>query len=87
MFHIIGMLLFGLIVGAFAKLVMPGRDGGGMIVTALLGLLGSLIGTVIGRVIGHDHYTAGWIMSIIGTLVVLAVYHLIARPHHQISIT
>ena len=89
MLHLIGMLLFGLIIGALAKLIMPGNDSGGIIATALLGLLGSLIGTVIGRVAfpGGGHYAAGWIMSIIGTLLVLALWRFIARPHSQISIT
>ena len=83
------MLLFGLIIGAIAKLIMPGQDSGGIIATALLGLLGSLLGTVIGRVVfpSHGHYVAGWIMSITGTLLVLALYRFIARPHAQFSIT
>jgi uncharacterized membrane protein YeaQ/YmgE (transglycosylase-associated protein family) len=77
--NIIGWLLFGLVVGAIAKFLMPGRDPGGWIVTILLGVAGSFVGgflasTLLGK--GGDS-TAGWIGSIIGAMVLLFVYRLI----------
>jgi uncharacterized membrane protein YeaQ/YmgE (transglycosylase-associated protein family) len=74
---IIMALVIGLIVGALAKLIMPGKDPGGMLVTALLGVAGSVIAFLIGRAVGW--YGAGSdgpgiIASIIGALVVLAAY-------------
>lgn len=75
MLSLIGQILFGLVVGVIAKLLMPGRDPGGIIVTALIGMLGALIGTIIGRVLwGGPGYRAGWILSIIGAVVVLWIY-------------
>lgn len=78
--HLIGFILFGLIVGAIAKLVMPGRDPGGIIVTALVGMAGALLGGWLGRtLLGHgEGYAAGWIMAIIGSLILLGIYRLIA---------
>ncbi len=75
--HIIGWIIFGLIVGVVAKLLMPGRDPGGFIVTILLGIAGSLVGGFIGRVLGlygPNQRAAGWILSIIGAVVILAIY-------------
>lgn len=79
--HLIGFIIFGLVVGALAKLLMPGRDPGGIIVTALIGMAGALLGGWIGRtLLGRgEGYAAGWIMAIIGTVVLLAIYRLIAR--------
>jgi uncharacterized membrane protein YeaQ/YmgE (transglycosylase-associated protein family) len=75
MLHLLGQALFGLVVGAIAKFVFPGPDPGGVLVTALLGLIGSMIGTFIGRALwGGGNYSAGWIMSILGTIVVLAIF-------------
>ncbi len=77
--HLIAFIIFGLVVGAIAKLVMPGRDPGGIIVTSLIGMAGALLGGWLGRTLlgnGED-YTAGWIMAIIGTLVLLGIYRLI----------
>ena len=74
--HIIGWLFFGLIVGVIAKLIMPGRDPGGVIVTALLGIAGSLAGGYAGHMLGNQNPNtgAGWIGSILGTLVLLVLY-------------
>ena len=78
--HLVGQALFGLIVGALAKLVFPGKDPGGIIVTALLGLIGSLLGTVLGRAFwGGPGYSAGWITSILGTIVILALYRAVTK--------
>jgi uncharacterized membrane protein YeaQ/YmgE (transglycosylase-associated protein family) len=80
MLHLLGQALFGLVVGALAKLVFPGKDPGGVIVTALLGLIGSLLGTVLGRALwGGADYSAGWITSILGTIVLLAIYRVATK--------
>lgn len=74
---ILGWILFGLIIGVLAKVIMPGRDPGGIIVTMLLGIAGSLLGGWFGRVIGlYDDYEngAGFIMSILGAIVLLGIY-------------
>ena len=73
---ILGWILFGLIVGALAKLVMPGRDPGGIIVTMLLGIAGAIIGGFIGRAMGlyGEGEAAGFIMSFLGAVVLLALY-------------
>ena len=78
MFHLIGQIIFGLIVGAIAKLIMPGKDPGGIIVTALIGMAGSLIGTFAGRVLwGGADYSSGWITSILGAVILLWIYRII----------
>jgi len=77
--EILWMALVGLVVGALAKLVMPGRDPGGVIVTALIGLTGGLLAGVIGRAAGwYEHNEgAGFIASIIGAVLLLAAYRAI----------
>jgi uncharacterized membrane protein YeaQ/YmgE (transglycosylase-associated protein family) len=75
MMHLLGQALFGLVVGAIAKLIMPGQDGGGILVTMLLGLVGSMVGTFVGRSLwGGADYSSGWITSILGAIVLLAIY-------------
>ena len=77
--HILGQVIFGLFVGIIAKLLMPGRDPGGMIITALIGMAGALIGTFIGRALwGDANYSAGWIMSIVGSILLLWLYRIFA---------
>lgn len=77
--EILWMALIGLVVGALAKLVMPGRDPGGVIVTALIGLAGGLLAGVIGRAAGwyNQNEGAGFIASIIGAVLLLAVYRMV----------
>ena len=77
---IIGWILFGLIVGVVAKLIMPGPDPGGMIVTILLGIVGALIGGFIGRMLGWygEGDPVGFIMAVIGAIVVLFGYRKIS---------
>ena len=77
---ILGWILFGLVIGALAKLVMPGRDPGGIIVTMLLGIAGALLGGFVGRAMGmyDEGEAAGWIMSFVGAVVLLALYRMIA---------
>jgi uncharacterized membrane protein YeaQ/YmgE (transglycosylase-associated protein family) len=80
MFHLIGQAIFGLVVGVIAKMLVPGKDPGGLIVTALIGVVGSLIGTFLGRFIqGDPNYSAHWLMSILGAVILLAVYRFIKR--------
>ena len=75
---ILGWILFGLIVGALAKLVMPGRDPGGIIVTMLLGIAGAVLGGFLGRALGlyHEGDAAGFVMSFIGAVILLAIYRI-----------
>lgn len=77
--HLLWMIVIGLIVGALAKLIMPGRDPGGIIVTILLGIAGSVVAGLIGRAVGwySAGQPAGFIASIIGAIIILAIYRLI----------
>lgn len=79
--HWLWVILIGLVIGAVAKLLMPGKDPGGFIVTTLLGIAGSVLATWLGRVIGWytDEQSAGFIMSVIGAVLLLAVYHLVRK--------
>lgn len=72
----ISWLVFGLIVGALAKLFMPGKDPGGIVVTILLGIAGSVIGGFIGQALGWygPGQYAGWIVSILGAILLLFIY-------------
>jgi uncharacterized membrane protein YeaQ/YmgE (transglycosylase-associated protein family) len=76
--YIIGWILFGLAVGIVAKLLMPGRDPGGFFITALLGIVGALLGGFLGRLVGWygDGDSVGFVMAIIGSLILLAAYRL-----------
>ena len=76
MLGVLGWMLFGLIVGVIAKLLMPGRDPGGFIVTVLLGIAGALVAGFLGRAIGlyGSNDGAGYIMSIIGAVLLLFAY-------------
>ena len=80
MVGIVGWILFGLIVGVIAKLIMPGRDPGGIIVTMLLGIVGAVLGGFLGRSLGFygPQQAAGWLMSIVGAIVVLMLYRVLA---------
>jgi uncharacterized membrane protein YeaQ/YmgE (transglycosylase-associated protein family) len=79
---IIAWILFGFIVGIVAKLLMPGRDPGGFIVTIALGIVGALLGGFLGRAMGFYGLSegAGWLVSILGAVILLALYRLMARP-------
>jgi uncharacterized membrane protein YeaQ/YmgE (transglycosylase-associated protein family) len=81
MFHLIWVAIIGLVVGALAKLIMPGRDPGGIFITMAIGIAGAFLGTFLGRAIGHygPDESAGFIMSLIGALILLAIYHFIRR--------
>ena len=77
--HLLWMIVIGLIVGALAKLIMPGRDPGGVIVTILLGIAGSVVAGLVGRAVGwySEGQSAGFIASVVGAIVILAIYRLI----------
>jgi uncharacterized membrane protein YeaQ/YmgE (transglycosylase-associated protein family) len=79
MFGVLGWILFGLIVGALAKLVMPGRDPGGIIVTMALGIAGALVGGFIGRALGWygPNDGAGFLMSFLGAILLLWIYRML----------
>jgi len=76
---ILWTIIIGLIVGALAKLVMPGKDPGGIIITILLGIVGAFVGTFLGRALGlyAAGEPAGWIMSVIGAVIVLLIYRMV----------
>lgn len=78
MFGVLGWILFGLVVGVIAKLLMPGRDPGGFIVTILLGIVGALMGGWIGRAMGlyAPNEPAGFFMALIGAILLLAIYRM-----------
>ena len=78
---ILAWILFGLVVGIIAKLLMPGRDPGGFIVTILLGIAGALVGGFAGRAMGlyAENQGAGWLMSILGAIILLALYRMMVR--------
>ena len=87
--HILWMLIIGLIVGAIAKLIMPGRDPGGLIVTMLLGIAGSVVAGFLGRAIGFYHAPGsgpGIIASIIGAVILLAIYRLIVGRRGHVTV-
>jgi uncharacterized membrane protein YeaQ/YmgE (transglycosylase-associated protein family) len=81
MLHWIWEAIIGLVIGAIAKLLMPGKDPGGFIITMLLGVAGSLVATWLGQAIGwyQEGQSAGFIMSIVGAVLLLAIYHFVRR--------
>ena len=83
MFNLIGQLIVGLIVGVLARLLLPGREAFppgalGWLLTAVLGIAGAFLGTMIGGALwGGENYAAGWIMSIIGAILLLLIVRMI----------
>ena len=73
--------IIGLVVGIIAKFLMPGKDPGGFIITAILGILGSFLATWLGRAMGwyQEGATAGWIASIIGAIILLLIYRFFSK--------
>jgi uncharacterized membrane protein YeaQ/YmgE (transglycosylase-associated protein family) len=86
MLAFIWMLFIGLIVGALAKLVMPGHDPGGILVTMLLGIAGALVAGFVGRHLGlyEPGQSAGFIISTLGAILLLAFYRLVKRRSHAV---
>jgi uncharacterized membrane protein YeaQ/YmgE (transglycosylase-associated protein family) len=81
---IIGYIIIGLIGGAIAKAILPGKQGGGWLATILLGIVGALLGGFVGGALLNVHYdkifsVSGLITTIIGSLVVLVIWRLISR--------
>lgn len=79
--NLIWTFILGLIVGVVAKAVMPGKDPGGLIITAILGIAGSFVGTYVGQFLGwyHQGETAGFLMSILGAIILLAIYRMFKK--------
>jgi uncharacterized membrane protein YeaQ/YmgE (transglycosylase-associated protein family) len=84
--HILWALIIGLIAGALAKLFMPGKDPGGIVVTMLLGVAGSLVAGFLGRALGfyrNPGQGPGIIASIIGAMILLGIYRLVVARRHR----
>jgi uncharacterized membrane protein YeaQ/YmgE (transglycosylase-associated protein family) len=81
MFGLIGWILFGLIVGAIAKLLMPGKDPGGLLITMLLGVAGAMLGGFLGRAMGmyREGEPAGFFMAVVGSILLLFLYRMFMR--------
>ena len=79
---ILGWIVFGFIVGVVAKLLMPGRDPGGFVVTIAIGIVGALIGGFLGRVLGiyREGDPVGFLMAVIGSIILLWIYRRTAGP-------
>ena len=77
--HIIWTIVIGFIVGVVAKLLMPGKDPGGFIITTLLGIGGAVVATALGRLVGWygEGGSAGFIAAVIGAVLILGVYRMI----------
>jgi uncharacterized membrane protein YeaQ/YmgE (transglycosylase-associated protein family) len=80
-FGLLWAIIIGFVVGALAKLIMPGRDPGGFIVTILLGIGGSVVATWLGRTLGwyHNQQSARFIGSVVGAVIILAIYRMFIR--------
>ena len=87
MFSILGTIIVGLVVGVLARFLLPGRENfpagiAGIVLTAVLGIIGAFVGTFIGRALGFSSadgelYAAGWIMSLIGAVLILLLYRMV----------
>jgi uncharacterized membrane protein YeaQ/YmgE (transglycosylase-associated protein family) len=80
MFGIIGWIVFGLIVGIVAKFLMPGKDPGGFVITALIGIVGAMVGGFLGRSLGlyREGEPAGFFMAVLGSIILLLIYRMVA---------
>ena len=74
--HVLGWIVFGLIVGVVAKLLMPGRDPGGFVVTVVIGIVGALLGGFLGRMLGlyREGDPVGFLMAVLGSILLLWIY-------------
>ena len=83
---IVWTLIIGLVVGVIAKVLMPGKDPGGVIITILLGIAGSFVGTYLGRALGFygEGSSAGFVMSVLGAMLLLLIYRFV---RHSASTT
>jgi uncharacterized membrane protein YeaQ/YmgE (transglycosylase-associated protein family) len=82
----IGWIFFGLIVGVIGKLLMPGRDPGGFVITILLGIAGALLGGFLGRSLGlyREDDPVGFIMAVIGSIILLMIYRFAVGRRHTV---
>lgn len=78
---VIGWIIFGLIAGIVAKLLTPGRDPGGFVITTLIGIVGAVIGGYLGRGLGwyQEGEPVGFLMAVVGSIVLLLLYRVVAR--------
>ena len=74
-------LIFGLVVGALARVIVPGKESGGWLLSLLLGVVGSFVGAFLGRAMGfyREGEAAGFVMSLLGSILLLGAYHVFAR--------
>ncbi|RYY80857.1 MAG: GlsB/YeaQ/YmgE family stress response membrane protein [Moraxellaceae bacterium] len=86
MFSLIGAIIIGFFAGLIARAIHPGNDKAGFIVTTVLGVIGALVATYLGRWLGWyaDGEAAGFIMSVVGAVIVLFIYNLIMRSRHRV---
>ena len=84
--NILWAIVVGLVIGALAKLIMPGRDPGGVLVTILLGIAGAVLASYLGRAMGWyaAGQSAGFIASVVGAILLLAIYRLIRGRPRQV---
>ena len=84
--HLILFLVFGLVVGALARLIVPGREPGGWLTSMLLGVLGAMLGGFVGRAMGfyQPGQPAGFVMALIGAIAVVGIYH--AVTHRRFAV-
>ncbi|GAA2203220.1 GlsB/YeaQ/YmgE family stress response membrane protein [Sinomonas flava] len=85
---ILAFLILGLIAGAIAKAIMPGRQGGGILITMLLGVVGAILGGWIGSAIfgiGLQEFWSiqTWLVAIVGSIIVLAIFGMVTRRRHH----
>lgn len=78
---LLGWIIVGLVAGALAKLIMPGKDPGGIVVTILLGIAGALLAGFLGQALNlyAPGEAAGWIAATVGAIILLAIYRMVAR--------
>lgn len=79
--HILWTILIGLLAGALAKLIVPGKDPGGFLMSIIIGIAGALVATFLGRAVGwyKAGESAGFIAATVGAILVLVVYHMIRK--------
>jgi uncharacterized membrane protein YeaQ/YmgE (transglycosylase-associated protein family) len=84
--HILMFLLFGLVVGAIARWIVPGTEPGGWVVSMLLGIGGAMLGGFFGRVVGlyREGQPAGFVMSLVGAVALVAVYHSVTAGRRRL---
>ena len=82
----IGWIFFGLVVGVIGKLLMPGRDPGGFVITILLGIAGALLGGFLGRSLGlyREDDPVGFIMAVVGSIILLIIYRFVVGRRHTV---